>query len=120
MCLIIGLLLLSCLPLLWYWQAWQTQPSYAEIWVNNALWRTVPLAQGHEETFSVPNIPGYAIIEVKDGAIRLQTDDSPRQIGVHMGWIRQPYEQILNVPYKILILIKGDAPNSSRVDATAQ
>lgn len=117
--LLIGtLLVLSCLPLLSEWQSFFQDPGQAEIWVNGKLQRTVTLTPDYHEEFYVQGIPGYAIIEIENGRIRLRDDNSPRQIGVHMSWISQPYEQIVNIPYKILIIIKGKEHRS--VDAVSQ
>jgi|GEM_PF-2712041 hypothetical protein len=117
-CLLLCLLVLSCIPLAFEWKTFFQKPDEAQVWVNGKLQTTISLSSELNTEFEVQDIPGYAIIQVKNGKIRIRTDDSPRQIGVHMGWIDKPYEQVVNVPYKIMIVITGK--QTSDIDALAQ
>ncbi|MGE1061505.1 NusG domain II-containing protein [Megasphaera paucivorans] len=116
--LIFCLLVVSFLPLATEWQTFFQKPDQAQVWVNGKLQKTISLSSELNTEFKVQDIPGYAIIQVKNGKIRIRTDDSPRQIGVHMGWIDKPYEQVVNVPYKIMIVITGK--QTTDIDALAQ
>jgi hypothetical protein len=75
----------------------------AEIRVDNKLIKSITLRQGYNEEIRIGGESEYAIIQVQDGKIRIRQDDSPRQIGVQTGWISKPPQQIVNLPYRIVI-----------------
>jgi hypothetical protein len=75
----------------------------AEIRVDNKLIKSITLRQGYNEEIRIGGETEYAIIQVQDGKIRIRQDDSPRQIGVQTGWISKPPQQIVNLPYRIVI-----------------
>ncbi|GBG55756.1 hypothetical protein SPFL3102_03019 [Sporomusaceae bacterium FL31] len=109
--LIFFLLLASLLPII-YNMLYISQPSAktAQIRVNGQLIKTLPLRDGYAEEFRVGNSQQYAIIEVLNGKVRIREDDSPRQIGVQSGWISHPPQQIVNLPYQIVVTIVTDEP----------
>jgi hypothetical protein len=75
----------------------------AEIRVDNKLIKSITLRQGYNEEIRIGGETEYAIIQVQDGKIRIRQDDSPRQIGVQTGWISKPPQQVVNLPYRIVI-----------------
>lgn len=75
----------------------------AEIRVDNKLVKTITLRKGYSEEIRIGGQTEYAIIEVQDGRVRIRQDDSPRQIGVQTGWISKPPQQVVNLPYRIVI-----------------
>jgi len=75
----------------------------AEIRVDSKLVKSVTLRKGYHEEFRIGGETEYAVIEVRDGSIRIRQDDSPRQIGVQTGWISKPPQQVVNLPYRIVI-----------------
>ncbi len=75
----------------------------AEISVDSKLIKTIPLRKGYHEEIRIGGETEYAVIEVQDEKIRIRQDDSPRQIGVQTGWISSPPQQIVNLPYRIVI-----------------
>lgn len=75
----------------------------AEIRVNNKIFKSVTLKKGYSEEFRIGGETEYAVIEVQDGRVRIRQDDSPRQIGVQTGWISKPPQQVVNLPYHIVI-----------------
>lgn len=77
----------------------------AEIQIDNKLLKTIVLRKGYNEEIHIGGEQEYAIIEVQDERIRIRQDDSPRQIGVQTGWISTPPQQIVNLPYRIVIRI---------------
>jgi hypothetical protein len=82
----------------------------AEIRVDNKLFKTITLRPGYNEEFRIGGQTEYAIIQVQDGKIRIRQDDSPRQIGVQTGWISKPPQQVVNLPYRIVIhLVSNDS-----------
>ncbi|MFL0197962.1 NusG domain II-containing protein [Clostridium sp. WILCCON 0269] len=49
-------------------------------------------------------------IEVQKGRIRISDSDSPRKIGMKMGWISEPGQNVICVPYKLIVEIEGKDP----------
>lgn len=109
---LIGLLLLgSLLPIL-YQESGHLQPKarVAQIRVDGHLVQALPLRDGYTEEFRVGNNQQYAIIETQNGKVRIRQDDSPQQIGVLTGWISRPPQQIVNLPYRIVVTIAAGEP----------
>lgn len=75
----------------------------AEIRVDSQLVKSITLRKGYREEIRIGGQTEYAVIEVQDGRIRIRQDDSPRQIGVQTGWISKPPQQVVNLPYRIVI-----------------
>ena len=75
----------------------------AEIRVDSKLVRSITLRKGYNEEFRIGGESEYAVIEVQNGRVRIRQDDSPRQIGVQTGWISKPPQQVVNLPYRIVI-----------------
>lgn len=75
----------------------------AEVRVDNKLVKSITLRPGYYEEFRIGGDTEYAIIEIQNGKIRIRQDDSPRQIGVQTGWISKPPQQVVNLPYRIVI-----------------
>ena len=75
----------------------------AEIRVDSKLVKSITLRKGYNEEFRIGGQTAYAVIEVQDGRVRIREDDSPRQIGVLTGWISKPPQQVVNLPYRIVI-----------------
>lgn len=75
----------------------------AEIRVESKLVKSITLRKGYSEEIRIGGETEYAVIEVEDGRIRIRQDDSPRQIGVQTGWISKPPQQVVNLPYRIVI-----------------
>ena len=75
----------------------------AEIRVDTKLVKSITLRKGYSEEIRIGGQTEYAIIQVHDGQVRIRQDDSPRQIGVQTGWISKPPQQVVNLPYRIVI-----------------
>lgn len=77
----------------------------AEIRVDSKLVKAITLRKGYNEEIRIGGQSEYAVIEVQDGRIRIRQDDSPRQIGVQTGWISKAPQQVVNLPYRIVITL---------------
>ncbi len=75
----------------------------AEVRVDGKLVKSLTLKQGYHEEIRIGGETEYAVIEVQNGRVRIRQDDSPRQIGVQTGWISKPPQQVVNLPYRIVI-----------------
>ena len=82
---------------------------------NRAMLDMIQLVDQLSEEISLLN--GKMLIEIKDNKLRVKKSECPRQVCVHMGWIRFTGETIICVPYKTLIEIKSTGAPS--LDAVA-
>ena len=80
----------------------------AEIRVDGRLIKAITLRKGYSEEIRIGGQQEYAVIEARDGRIRIRQDDSPRQIGVQTGWISKPPQQVVNLPYRIVISLVSE------------
>lgn len=83
----------------------------AEIWVNGTLVKVMDLRAGYREEYRIGGLTEYNIVEAHDGKVRIRQDDSPRQFAVQTGWIRKPPEQIVCLPYKVVITLISSKPS---------
>jgi hypothetical protein len=82
----------------------------AEIWVEGALYKTVPLKEGYKQEIRIGGDPHYDIIEVQGTKIRVREADCPDQDCVKMGWIDHAPQQIVCLPYRIVVKVISSAP----------
>jgi len=55
-----------------------------------------------DRVVSVPGPLGETRVEIRDGAVRVQADPSPRQLCVRQGWL-QPGETALCLPNRVSV-----------------
>jgi hypothetical protein len=82
----------------------------AEIWVDGALYQTILLRAGYRQEFRIDTAGGYDIIEVDGRRIRAREADCPTQECILTGWIEKAPQQIVCLPYRIVIKIASSAP----------
>lgn len=83
----------------------------AEVWVNGTLVKVMDLRRGYYEEYRIGGLTEYNIVEAHDGKVRIRQDDSPRQIAVQTGWISTPPEQIVCLPYRVVITLVSSRPS---------
>jgi hypothetical protein len=89
----------------------------AEIWSHGKLIKTVPLKAGYREEFRVGTDKEYDDVEADNGRIRVREANCPDQVCVHTGWISKAPQEIVCLPYKMVIKIVSPAPE---VDSVAR
>jgi len=113
--LILGLTLMG-------WRVWGDSSRSAQVvvTVNGETILNLELSPNQSGRYLIPLERGQAVLEVDDGAVRLQDMEGlcPRRICSHTGWIRKQGESILCVPNKLLIRILGAEGES--VDALSR
>ncbi|BBB89759.1 MAG TPA: NusG domain II-containing protein [Methylomusa anaerophila] len=77
----------------------------AEISVAGQWLRTIPLRDGYHEEIRIGGKENYDIIEVDGRKIHVREADCPDQICVKTGWISVPPQQIVCLPYRVVIKI---------------
>ncbi|HML32010.1 NusG domain II-containing protein [Sporomusa sphaeroides] len=83
----------------------------AEVRVNGTLIKVMALRPGYHEEYRIGGLTEYNIVEALDGKVRIRQDDSPRQIAVQTGWISKPPQQIVCVPYRVVITLVSSKPS---------
>lgn len=81
----------------------------AEISVNGKVVQQVPLRAGYSQEIRIGGERQYDIIEAIDGRIRVKESDCPNQDCVQMGWVSRAPQQIVCLPYRIVIKIVADS-----------
>ncbi len=90
----------------------------AEIWVDGSLYQTVPLKEGYRQEIRIGGEVQYDIVQVENKRIRVREADCPEQICVMTGWISKAPQQIVCLPYRIVIKVVSVAP--PEIDAIAR
>lgn len=83
----------------------------AEVRVNGTLVKVMALRPGYHEEYRIGGLTEYNIVEAHDGKVRIRQDDSPRQIGVQTGWISHAPQQIVCLPYRVVITLVSSKPS---------
>lgn len=83
---------------------------YAEITVDGKLVKKAALRAGYREEFRVGGADHYNSIEIDGDKIRVREADCPDQVCVASGWIRTAPQQIVCLPWKIVIKVVSAAP----------
>jgi hypothetical protein len=115
--LIALVLLLSVSAIIWIKMADTesgTKSGIAIIHLNDEIVEKMDLNKDQ----SVDLLNGKMRIEVKASRIRVAWSDCPKQICVNTGWIKNPREVIVCVPYKVLVEIA--APEIPFLDAVVR
>ncbi|HEY3426367.1 MAG TPA: NusG domain II-containing protein [Negativicutes bacterium] len=85
--------------------------SMAQITVDGKLLKSIPLRQSYREEFRIGDGAHYNVVEVEDKRIRIRDADCPDQICVRTGWVSVAPQQIVCLPYKVVIKIVSSGPS---------
>lgn len=77
----------------------------AQIYKDGVLVKTLPLRAGYREEFRIGGAEHYNIIEVQDSHIRVRDADCPDQICVRTGWVSTAPQQIVCLPWRVVIKV---------------
>lgn len=89
--------------------AFVAAPQKAEIYQQGRLVKTIDLRPGYHEEVRLGGVEHFNIVEADNGRIRVSAADCPDQVCVHTGWISQPPQQIVCLPYQVVIRLEPDA-----------
>ncbi|NPV53348.1 MAG: NusG domain II-containing protein [Firmicutes bacterium] len=74
--------------------------------VDGRMYRTMPLEPVGHKTFKIrTKRGGYALLEMRDGKIRIAESNCPEQVCVRTGWISRPGQSIICVPNRVMVYI---------------
>jgi hypothetical protein len=119
---IIGVLLLAGLAGLWYnfQQGSRLQQKYAVIYVDNRPVAELSLGQNDLFEYTIAFGDGHeAVLEIEEGKVRMlpmSVDLCPKGICSHTGWIAHPYESIVCLPNRIMVVFSSSPTESEEID----
>lgn len=87
---------------------------YASIKVNGKFYDNIPLSSNKgEKKLNIKNSVGNNIILIRDNTIKVISADCKDDLCVKQGEISKVGENIICLPHKLIIEIKGDEKDSS-------
>lgn len=116
------ILILGSLTGLQWWKhshvEYQQGQLQALITVNGKEYETVPL-NGDERLIDIKTKFGHNTLKVYDYGIQMIYSDAPKRIALDMGFISEPYQQIICVPTRVVVevLVPEQERNESELDA---
>ena len=82
---------------------------YAQITVNGKVYKNIPLsAHTGEEVREIKTESGINVVSVKDDTIAIIEADCPDKICIRPGYIGKVGEQLVCLPHRLMVEIKGD------------
>ncbi|MDR3589329.1 MAG: NusG domain II-containing protein [Negativicutes bacterium] len=82
----------------------------ARVYKEGKLVETIPLRPGYRQEVRLGGTEHYNLIMAEDGRIRVADADCPDQICVRTGWISVAPQQIVCLPYRVVIKLESSAP----------
>lgn len=89
----------------------KTAGSYVEIYVQGELVETLRLDEDQEFTLykdEYPCLLDDMVIQIKDNRVRVEKEESPRNICSKQGWFDTPNLPIVCLPNSVLVMIVGE------------
>lgn len=83
----------------------------AEITVDGVVVKSMPLKEGYQQEFRIGTEEEYNIIKVENGNIRIVEANCPDQLCVRTGWISHMPQQIVCLPYRLVIKVVSANPS---------
>lgn len=77
----------------------------AEVYKDGKLVETIPLRAGYHQELRLGGDKQFNLLVADNGRIRVAEADCPDQICVHTGWISIAPQQIVCLPYRVVIKV---------------
>lgn len=88
--------------------------TYAVITVEGKVYKTIPLSEHRgEEKINVKTKYGYNIVDVKNQSVSIIDADCKDKICIKEGAISKPGQNIVCLPHKVMIEVKGYTKNNT-------
>jgi Uncharacterized protein conserved in bacteria len=82
----------------------------ALVYKEGKLVQTIKLRPGYHEEIRLGGAAGYNVIVADNGRIRVAEADCPDQVCVRTGWVSLAPQQIVCLPYRVVIKVVSPAP----------
>lgn len=80
----------------------------AEVYKEGKLIQTIKLRPGYREELRLGGAERYNLIVAADGRIAVTEADCPDQVCVRSGWVSLAPQQIVCLPYRVVIKVVSD------------
>ncbi len=81
----------------------------AHIYKDGRVVQTIPLRPGYRQELRLGAAERYNLIMAEDGRIRVAEADCPDQLCVRTGWISVAPQQIVCLPYRVVIRLESSS-----------
>jgi hypothetical protein len=82
----------------------------AEVYQDGRLVQTIPLEAGYREQLRLGGATRFNLVVAENGRIRVAEADCPDQICVQTGWVSMDPQQIVCLPYRVVIKVVSTTP----------
>jgi Uncharacterized protein conserved in bacteria len=88
--------------------------TYAEITLDGKLYKKVSLSENKgEKEINIKTEYGYNLIKIKDQSIAIIDADCPDKICERPGYISRPGQNLVCLPHKLMVEVKGYNSNNA-------
>ncbi|HWQ62295.1 MAG TPA: NusG domain II-containing protein [Negativicutes bacterium] len=82
----------------------------AQVYKEGRLVQTIRLRSGYHEELRLGGAERYNLIVADNGRVRMAAADCPDQVCVRTGWVSAAPQQIVCLPYRVVIKVVSSAP----------
>jgi hypothetical protein len=82
----------------------------AQVYKEGRLVQTIRLRPGYHEELRLGGAERYNLIVADNGRVRVAEADCPDQVCVRTGWVQAAPQQIVCLPYRVVIKVVSSAP----------
>ncbi len=82
----------------------------AQVYKEGRLVQTIKLRPDYREELRLGGAERYNLIVADDGRVRMAEADCPDQICVRTGWVSAAPQQIVCLPYRVVVKVVSAAP----------
>lgn len=82
----------------------------AQVYKEGKLVQTITLRPGYHEELRLGGAERYNLIVADNGRVRVAAADCPDQICVRTGWVSLAPQQIVCLPYRVVIKVVSAVP----------
>jgi hypothetical protein len=72
---------------------------------------TITLRQGYHQEIRLGDNEHYNVIEIDNGRVRVKEANCPDQLCVRTGWVSAAPQQIVCLPYRVVVKVESAAPS---------
>lgn len=82
----------------------------AQVYKEGRLMQTIRLRPGYHEELRLGGEERYNLIVADNGRVQVAAADCPDQVCVRTGWVSAAPQQIVCLPYRVVIKVVSAAP----------
>ncbi len=82
----------------------------AQVYREGRLVQSIRLRPGYHEELRLGGTERYNLIVADDGRVRVAEADCPDQVCVRTGWVSAAPQQIVCLPYRVVIKVVSTTP----------